>query len=163
MEGHLALVTVTEVLDDVVRPLIGLAQQDTSRVLLVDHRAQLFEDLVGSRQVLAARSLGLDEVGDGVETETVDAQVHPESDGVEHLLHDPGLLEVEVGLVVEEAVPVELLALGVPRPVGVLGVTEDDASVRICLVGVGRRGRQDRHGRTETTGGNQRCGSSRSR
>ena len=47
-----------------------------------------------------------------------------------------GVLEVEVGLVREEAVEVELPAHGVERPVRVLGVDEDDADVRVLLVGV---------------------------
>jgi hypothetical protein len=43
---------------------------------------------------------------------------------------------VEVGLVTEEAVPEILPRDVVPRPVGTLGVGEDDARVAVALVGI---------------------------
>lgn len=46
------------------------------------------------------------------------------------------VLEVEVGLVREEAVEVVLAPRLVERPVGVLGVDEDDADVRVLVVGL---------------------------
>ena len=89
-----------------------------------------------ARQVLAVRALLLEEVGDGVEPEAVDPEVEPEAqhldEGVLHL----GVLEVEVGLVAEEAVPVVGAAGRIPRPVRGLGVDEDDARVLVPLVGV---------------------------
>ena len=50
--------------------------------------------------------------------------------------HDVRVVEVEVGLVGEEAVPVVGLRDRVPGPVGLLGVGEDDARLRPFLVGV---------------------------
>ena len=47
--------------------------------------------------------------GDGVEAEAVEAEIEPEADDPEHGLDDLGVVVVEVGLVVEEAVPVVLL------------------------------------------------------
>ena len=47
-----------------------------------------------------------------------------------------GIVEVEVGLMGEEAVPVEAPARLVPGPVGFFGVGEDDAGVFVELVGV---------------------------
>ena len=136
MEGHLAFVTVAKILDDVVRPLVSFTQQDAAWVFFIDHGAQLLEDLVSSWQVLAVRALGLNEVRDGVESESVNTQVHPEADGVEHFLHNSRLFKVEIGLVMEEPVPVELLTLGIPGPIRVLGIAEDDASIGVGLVGV---------------------------
>jgi hypothetical protein len=52
---------------------------------------------------------------------------------VEHGLGHLGVLIVEVGLMVEESVPVELLPLRVPGPVGGLGVDEDHAGVAPAL------------------------------
>ena len=51
------------------------------------------------------------------------------SDRLEHV----GVVEVEVGLVAEEAVPVELLRLRIPRPVRLLGVGEDDARAGVLV------------------------------
>ena len=45
----------------------------------------------------------------------VDAHVQPEAHGVEDFFHDARIVEVEVGLVREEAMPVELLGHVRPR------------------------------------------------
>ena len=58
------------------------------------------------RQVLADRALPFVEVRDGVEAEPVQPEVEPEAQHVEHRLLHLGVVEVEVGLVGEEAVPV---------------------------------------------------------
>ena len=91
---------------------------------------------MGLRQVLVVGSFSLAQVWNGVEPEAIDAQVEP-------VPHDPiiahenaRIVEVEVGLVREEAVPVIALRLGIPGPVRLLGIGEDDARPRIFLVGV---------------------------
>jgi hypothetical protein len=53
---------------------------------------------------VSSSTLGLNEVRDGVESESVNTQVHPEADGVEHFLHNSRLFKVEIGLVMEESV-----------------------------------------------------------
>ena len=88
-------------------------------------------------QVLAVGAGPLVEVGHGVEAEAVEAHVEPERHRVQHRVVDLGVVEVEVGLVVEEPVPEVLLAHRVPRPVRRLGVDEDDPGVLVELVGVG--------------------------
>lgn len=138
VEGHLALVAVlAEVLDDVGRPLVGLAEQHAVGIARVDHLAHLLEQLVGPRQVLAVGALLLEQVGHGVEPEAVDPEVQPEPQRVEDRLDHLGVLEVEVGLVGEEPVPEVLLAHRVERPVGALGVDEDDPRVGVAGVVVG--------------------------
>ncbi len=92
---------------------------------------------MGLGDVFATGAVALDEIGDGVETEGVDAEVEPEAHGFEDFFHDSGVVEVEVGLVREEAVPVVLLGDLVPGPVGFFGVGEDDANAFEELVGVG--------------------------
>jgi len=131
VEGQLAFVVVAEVLDHIGRPLVGFAQQDPPRVFGVDQLPHLFEDRVGAGQVLAVGAVLLDQVGDGVEPEPVDAEVHPEPDGVEDLLLDPRVLVVEVGLMGEEPVPVVLPADLVVTPVGADRVDEDDPRVQV--------------------------------
>jgi hypothetical protein len=55
--------------------------------------------------------------------------VEPEAHGLEHLVDHHGVIEVQVGLVRKEAVPVIGLCRLVPRPVGLLCIRENDASV----------------------------------
>jgi hypothetical protein len=127
----------TEVVHDVGGPLVRLREEDLAGEVGVDGLAQPLEKGVGLGQVLAVGAVALVEVGHGVEAEAVEAQAHPEADDVEQRLLDLGVVEVEVGLVVEEPVPVVLLAHRVPAPVGVLGVGEDDASLGPPVVVVG--------------------------
>ena len=91
---------------------------------------------MGSWQIFAVRTLSFDEIRDSVESEPVNTQIHPEADGVEHLLHNPGLFKVEIGLMMKEPVPIKLLTFAIRRPVRILGVAEDDASIGVGLVGV---------------------------
>ena len=74
--------------------------------------------------------------GNRVQAEAVHAHVEPELHGAEHRLQHARVVEVEVGLVAEEAVPVVLLRHRVPGPVRRLGVGEDDARALVLLVGV---------------------------
>ena len=92
---------------------------------------------MGAREVLAVGALLLEEVGNGIQPEAVDPEVHPEPDDVEHRLLHVGVLEVEVGLVGEEPVPEELASHRVEGPVRHLRVDEDDAGVGVRVVGVG--------------------------
>ncbi len=98
--------------------------------------AQLLDEVVRLRLALAVALLALVEVRDGVEPQAVDAHVEPELDDVDDRLAHRRVLEVQVGLVGEEAVEVELPAHGVERPVRVLGVDEDDADVGVLLIRV---------------------------
>jgi hypothetical protein len=138
VEGHLALVAVlAEVLDDVLRPLVRLAEHHPVRVELVHLLADPLEEVVGLREVLAVRADPLEQVRHGVQAEAVDAHVEPELQHVDHGLLHGRVVVVEVRLVAEEAVPEVLLADRVPGPVRGLGVDEDDPRLGVRLVGVG--------------------------
>ncbi len=141
VERHVALVAargeVAEVVDDVLRPLVGLGEQHGVGVVGVDLLADPLEELVGLGQVLAVGALAGEQVRHRVQPEAVDAEVEPEPQPGDHLGLDPGVVVVEVRLVREEAVPVVLLADRVVGPVGGLGVDEDDPGVRVLLVVVG--------------------------
>ena len=63
--------------------------------------------------------------------------VQPEIERVEHRLVDCLVLEIEVGLVGEEAVPVVGIGDRVPGPIRRLRVLEDDAGVLVQLWIVG--------------------------
>ena len=89
-----------------------------------------------SGEVLAVGALLLEQVGNGVEAEPVDAHVEPVVDGAVELLDDVGVLPVEIRLVRVEAMPVVRLRDRVPAPVGRLEVLEDDAGVLVLVDGV---------------------------
>ena len=135
VEGGVALVAAAEVGHRVLRPLVGLRQQHLVRVAAVDVGAQVLEGLVRLGEVLAVGALALEQVGHRVQSNAVDAHVEPEVTRPEDGLLDARVLEVQVGLVRVEAVPVVGARDLVPRPVGDLEVLEDDARVLVALVG----------------------------
>ena len=136
MIGHVAFIAVAEIFLHVLRPLIGFRQQHLALGIGVELGAQLPDDGVGLGQVLVVGAVALAQIGDGVEPEAVDAGIEPAL----HDLHDRAdharIVEIEVRLVREEAVPVELAGFRIPGPVRFLGVGEDDPRARIFLVGV---------------------------
>ncbi len=103
----------------------------------VDLLADPLEVLVRARQVLAVGAFFFEQIRDGVQPEAVDAELEPEPQRADHRVLDGRVLEVQVGLVAEEAVPVVLAAHRVEGPVRLLGVDEDDPRVAIPGVGVG--------------------------
>ncbi len=88
-------------------------------------------------QVLAVRALALVEVGHRVEAEAVHAEVEPEAQHLDQRVLDLRVVEVQVGLVGEEAVPEVGAGLVVPGPVRRLRVGEDDPRVLVLVDGVG--------------------------
>ena len=89
---------------------------------------------MGFRQVLVIGALALAQIRHGIEPEPVDAGVEP---AFHHLLDRADharIVEIQVRLVREEAVPVIGAGLVVPGPVRLLGVGEDDARAGIFLV-----------------------------
>src|SRR5215813_12166882 len=97
---------LAEVGHGVLWPLIGLSQEHSIRVVRVYMGTQLLEELVRLGQVLAVGSLALIEVGNGVEAKAVDAHAQPVVDDLQDFLPDVRAVEVEVGLMRVEAVPV---------------------------------------------------------
>ena len=136
VEGHVAFVAIAEVRPHVGRPLVGLGQDHAVRVAGVELLAQPLHHGVGFREILAARAVALDQVGNGIQAKRVHPLVEPEAHGVDHLADHLGIVEVEVRLVREEAVPEVGLGHRIPGPVRLLRVGEDDAGVLVLLVGV---------------------------
>ena len=89
---------------------------------------------MGLEEVLAVGTVPLEQVRHRVQPEAVQPDVEPEPDHVEHGSGHLRAVVVEIRLVGEEAVPVVLLALGVPGPVGLLRVDEDDPRLGPALV-----------------------------
>ena len=90
--------------------MLASARIEAIGVFGVDDGADFLDLDVGLGEIFAAGAVALDQVGNGVEPQSVDAHVEPEAHGVEDLFHDARVVEVEVGLVGEEAMPVVLLA-----------------------------------------------------
>ena len=136
VEGHVEAVAVPEVGPHVLRPHVGLGEQQPPRELRVHPPPQLPHHLVGLGQVLAGGALALHEVGHGVHPEPVHPELEPEAHHLPDLLAHGRVVEVEVGLVGEEPVPVVGLRDRVPGPVRHLGVAEDDPHAAVAVVGV---------------------------
>ena len=77
MIGHVAFVAAAEIFLHVLRPLIGLGQQHLALGIGVELAAQLLDDGVGLGQILVVGAVALAQIGDGVETEAVDAGIEP--------------------------------------------------------------------------------------
>ena len=87
-------------------------------------------------QVLAGGAFALVEVGHRIEPKAVDAHAQPEVDHAHERTLHRGVIEVEIGLVRIESVPVVGLRLAIPGPVRMLEVLEDDPSLLVLLGGV---------------------------
>ncbi len=129
VEVHVALVAVTEVGDRVLGPLVRLGEEHPVAVVGVHMSAHALQERVRLGQILAIRAITLVQVWDRVEAEPVDAQLEPVVEQLQHGLLDGRVVEVQVGLVGVEAVPVVLLGNRIPRPVRRLEILEDDPSV----------------------------------
>ena len=134
VERHVAFVALAEIGQHIFGPLVGLSQEHAAGMGMVQGGAQFLQDAVGLGQVLVVGTLALAQVWHGVQPHAVHPHVQPEPHDRDDLAHHPGIVEIQVGLVAEEAVPIELLRLLVPGPVGFLGVGEDDAGAAIAGV-----------------------------
>ena len=135
MKIHMAFVAVAEIAGGVFGPLVGFRQQHAVLEARVDVAAQLFQEGMRLGKVLAVGPVALEEIGHGVEAQPVDPQPEPEVDHPQHGFVHGRVVEVEIGLVGKEAVPIVLPGERIPRPVRRLEVLEDDARV---VVAVGR-------------------------
>ena len=130
----MAFVAVAEVIGHVTRPAVRLGEEDAARVVRLELLADAPDERVRLGKMLARRAVALVQIGHRIEPEAVEAEVEPEPDEVDHGVGHFGILVVEVGLVVIEAVPVVLLAAVVPGPIRAFHVGEDDAGVGPLLV-----------------------------
>ena len=130
---HVALVRVAEVGPDLRRPLVCLSQEHAIGVVAIDVLANRPNHRVRFREILARGAVTLDQVGHGIQPQPVHAHAEPVIDDAQDLAEHSGIVVVEIRLVREEPVPVIGVRLGVPRPVGRLGVNEDDAHAGVLL------------------------------
>src|SRR3989442_236579 len=88
MKCHMALVTVAEVSNRILRPLIGFCQEHPAGEALIDSLSQVAQESECLRQVFADRAFPLIEIGDGIETETIHAHFQPAVHYLEDRLTD---------------------------------------------------------------------------
>jgi hypothetical protein len=91
---------------------------------------------VGLGQVLVVGAFALDQIGNGVEPQPVDARVEPEAHDPENFLQDARIVEIEVGLVRIEPVPEKAPATGSHVQLD-FSVSRKMMRVSVFLVGVG--------------------------
>ena len=84
-------------------------------------------------KVLARRSLTFVEIRHGIESQPVDAHLHPEVERLEDGFFHLRVVEVQVGLMVVEAVPVIRARDRIPAPVRALEILEDDARLAVLV------------------------------
>ena len=89
---------------------------------------------MGFRQILAAGAFALEEIGNGVQPQTVHAHVQPEIHGFENRLFDRGMGKIQIRLMGIKSVPVVSFGHRVPCPIGSLEVFEDDARFFVLLL-----------------------------
>ena len=136
MKGHMKLVPAAEVLAHVRGPLVGLSEEKVAGIVFLEPAAQKPDHVVRLGKVLTRRPFPLDEIRHGVHAKAVHAEIAPELHDLPHLFADSRIIEVQIGLVAEEAVPVILLGNGVPGPVGEFRIGENDARVPIAVVAI---------------------------
>ena len=89
VERHVALVAVAEIGQHVLGPLVGLGEQHPAGKVPVDLGADPLQDRVGLGQVLVVRAVALDQIGDRVEAQPVDAHLEPEAQHAQDLDASP--------------------------------------------------------------------------
>ena len=134
VERHVAFVAIAEIFLCVFGPLVCLGQQHPPRRIVVECLAQLFQYCVSFGQVFIAGALALDQIGHRVEAHPVDAKIQPEVHDPQHFLQYTRIIEVQVGLMRVEAVPVICFRDRIPRPVRGLYVDKDDPRVGVGVV-----------------------------
>ncbi len=133
VEVHVALVALTEIGRSVFRPLVGFGQKETALELRVDAGAKLFQEGMRLRQILAIRTLLLVEVGDGIQTQPVNAKAEPKIDDLEERFLHCRILEIQVRLMGVEPMPIVGIGDSIPRPIRNFEVLENDSSFWISF------------------------------
>jgi hypothetical protein len=98
MKCHMTLITLSKIFFRIFRPLVDLRQQHSSGKFGVDLCAQFLQNLVCLRQIFIVRTLALDEVGHGVQSQSVNAHPEPESHNAQNSFEDVRVVEIQIRL-----------------------------------------------------------------
>ena len=108
MEGHVALVAIAKVGAHIRRPLVGFGQKHAIRIARVNLAPKRFDHRVGFRKVFATGTIALNKVRNRVHPQPVDAHIQPVAHHFQNFLDHGRIIEVQIGLVREKAVPIIL-------------------------------------------------------
>src|ERR671918_1687464 len=133
---HMELIPITEILDHILRPLIGFSKQQGVGITLFNKSSQCPKKIVRLRQVFAVSFFSLEKVRSGIYSKSIDAKLKPERNNVEHRLAYFRIVVVEIGLMTKKAMPVESPGLLIPGPIRTLSVREYDPCLRVFLIRV---------------------------
>ena len=126
MEGRMAFVAVAEIIHRVFRPLIGLGQQHAALEMLVDMSPKLLEERMCFGKILATGPLALEQIRHSVQPHSVDAHLEPVVHHLEHRSPDLGIIEIQVGLMMVEAMPIIGIRDRIPSPIRGFEILEND-------------------------------------
>ena len=85
------------------------------------------------RQVLAVGAFALVEVGHGIQPHPVHAHRHPEFNDIHQAADDIGAVEIQIRLMMIEAMPEVLIGDRIPRPIRRFEIFEDDPRVFVLI------------------------------
>ena len=95
--------------------------------------AQPSQKSMGFHQAFTACSFPLKQKRNRIEAKAIDPALQPKLHHLEHGLLHLGVVVVEVGLMVQEAVQIKLASLWIPLPVGALEVPEEHWRTAVAL------------------------------
>src|SRR5260370_22197711 len=99
----------------------------------VESRAEFLEKYMRLGQVLARGAFAFVGIGNCIEAKSVDAEIDPELEDFEERFVNGRIVEVEIGLMRIEAMPVVRMLAGIPRPARGFEILEDDAGIFVLL------------------------------
>ena len=137
MEAHVALVTLAEIGAGVLGPLVRLGQQHPVGEMLVQIGTDGLQDVMRLGQVLVVGAVAFDQIGDRIQAQPVHAHLQPHAHDLENLGQHLGVVEVQVGLVRIEPVPVIGARDRIPGPVRLFRVQKDNPGFGPFFVRVG--------------------------
>ena len=120
MKRHVAFIAhraVPEILHHIMRPLISLREQHPTRVFLIHQPAAALQKLMCRRKIFAVCAVFLKQIRHGIQPESVESQIQPETHRIQHLLLHFGILVIQIRLVREKSMPIVLPANRVITPV----------------------------------------------
>src|SRR5215471_13902269 len=116
VERHVTFVPIPEIWTNIGGPLIGLGKHHTVLVT-IQLPADGLNQSVSFRQVFAVGALSLNKVRNSIQPQSVDAHIQPELHCPDYMFQYGGVVEVQIGLVRIEAMPIVRIGHGIPCPV----------------------------------------------